>query len=467
MTLTRSIAGLFVTLAAASAACTTEAPIDDATADHASGADAPAVAVSSAALAAAGYTVQSGRFSFLDMSACCAGSCAGNNPSSPYAAFFVPPAPGGIPDPNTAPDGMSNSFRLRDDEAIVFVGTTPPEVRYFGFTPYLTDRARPGGARRSVAASLSETLNQLVIRTAGGGVFGARTAVIAAMTDTARNAAASALVAAGMPLSAINTIVFDPKVVVPGLGEGADTLSVLFRVAVPKDRAALDAFVASPGASVYRLTPKTKQTGAPLAVSARPKNVTSTETALAPAVDRLRAAIVAANPGFVAQDLGVDDGVPDPAACIAGTDVCAFDNRDTTYPGISPRVLFPNDDEFYVAYGVDHQVAGKVSYANVSVYAMEHLVGLESVASPRYPGSAQSFLGAADADATKLFAWRIARTCGSDPYCMTVPKGGCPDGIENKKLGSIAFRTYLEPSSKTAPLPSTLVRDRILRFRKP
>jgi hypothetical protein len=254
---------------------------------------------------------------------------------------------------------------------------------------------------------------------------------------------------------------------VPGLNEGADTLSVLFRVALPKDRAALDAFVASPGASVYRLTPKTKPSGAPLAVQARKKNITRTETALTTAVDRLRAAIVAANPGFVAQDLSVDDGVPDPTACVAGTAICAFDNRDTTYPAISPRVLFPNDDEFYVAYGVDHQITGKVSYANVSVYAAEHLVGLESVASPQYPGSAQSFLGATDADAPTLYAWKIARSCGSNPYCMTVSKGGCPDGIENRKLGSIAFRTYLEPSSKTAPLPATLVRDRILRFRKP
>ena len=32
--------------------------------------------------------------------------------------------------------------------------------------------------------------------------------------------------------------------------------------------------------------------------------------------------------------------------------------------------------------------------------------------------------------------------------------------------GTINFRTYLEPSSKTAPLPSTLVRDRILAFKR-
>ena len=143
------IAGLALLLAsvAFSVACTTEAP-----APEAAGEDGPTSAVASSALAAGGFTVQEGRFSFLDMTACCASSCAGNNPSSPYAALFVPPAPGGLPDPNPAPDGMSSAFRLRADEAVVFVGQTPPEVRYFGFTPYLTDRAQAYGARRPVAA---------------------------------------------------------------------------------------------------------------------------------------------------------------------------------------------------------------------------------------------------------------------------------------------------------------------------
>lgn len=459
-------ASAFVT---AVVACSAEAPAPP------TGAGSPATVESSVLsqsgagrLSAAGYTVQEGRFTRLDMTACCAGSCAGNNPSSPYFAFFVPPAPNGIPDPNPDTDGMASAFRMDPNEALVFVGVTPPEVRYFGFTPYLTDRATADGGRRSVAASLSETLNDLVIRTTGNGsVFGQTTAVVATMNDGARNAALNALVASGVPLSAINTIVFDPATVVSGLDASADTLSVLFRVAVPTDKAALDAWVASPNAHVYRLSPTAPpKSTTPLKVQARLKNRSNTETGLTSAVDRLRAAIIAQHPGYVADDVNVDDGVPDPGACIAGTAICAFDNRDTTYPATSPRVLFQSDDDFYVAYGVDHQVAGKVSYANVSVYAMEHLVGIESVASPSYPGSAQHVLGDGDPDASKLYAWTIARACGSDPFCMAIQKGGCPTGIENGKLGSIAFRTYLEPSSKTAPLPATLVRDRILRFRK-
>jgi hypothetical protein len=154
-----------------------------------------------------------------------------------------------------------------------------------------------------------------------------------------------------------------------------------------------------------------------------------------------------------------------PQACIDGSSTCAYDNRDTTYPATPPRILFASDDDFYVVYGVDHQVSGKVSYANVSVYALERLVGLTSVSSEKYPGSAAKYLGG-DADASKLYAWKIARTCNGEPFCLEVPKGGCPTGILNGKLGMLAFRTYLEPGTETAPSPDTLVRDRVVRFHR-
>ena len=35
-------------------------------------------------------------------------------------------------------------WRLRPDEAVVFLGTTPPEMTYFGFTGYLYDRYSDG-----------------------------------------------------------------------------------------------------------------------------------------------------------------------------------------------------------------------------------------------------------------------------------------------------------------------------------
>ena len=420
------------------------------------------------ALGARGLTVGKGSFEFLDLSACCSTSCLGNNPTSPYGAFFVPAAPGEPVAPGARPDGLSSTFRLRADEAIVFLGNTPPEVKYFGFTPYVADRAKEGGGRRLVAASVAETLNNLVIAVdapPSEPVFGKRTAIIAAADRRTVQAVSESLVASGLPASAINTLVFDPALGRFGLDEPADTFGVLFRMAVPKDAAARDAFLGAPGASVLRVTPLAPGSSDPLpSPAARPKNTTASELALTSAVDALEAAIRAANSARVITAMPVDTGVPDPAACLAGSAVCAYDNRDTTYPGTQPRILFTDDNDFYIAFGVDHQAASKVSYANVSVYALEHLVGLVSVSSDKYAGSAQQYLKDSP-DAPKLYAWKIARRCNGEPFCLEVPKGTCPTGIDDNKLGTITFRTYLEPSTKTAPDPSTLVRDRVLRFR--
>ncbi|HTJ47479.1 MAG TPA: hypothetical protein VL463_35515 [Kofleriaceae bacterium] len=406
-----------------------------------------------------GLRAAAGSFELLDLSNCCASSCAGNNPSSPYAAWFVPPGPDETtPNPHARADGMSNAFRLRADEAIVFVGTTPPTSRYFGFTPYIEDRAKSGGGRRVVAASVSETLNDLVLH-----ADGARTAIIATGDAGTEAKARDALIAAGFPSSAINTLVFDPALAHFGSDDAADTFDVLFRVALPQDPAALGAYLAHPGAQVWRVTPNGAPSPSPEPSPApRVKDASNGELALGGSVDALGSAIVAAYPGFTATEIPVDDGVPDPLACISGASVCAFDNRDTTYPATKAGVLFASDDDFYVVYGVDHAVSGKVSYANASVYAVQHLVGVASAASPRFPGSAQQYV---TTDAPKLYAYKIARSCGGDPYCLEIPKGACPDGLDNGALGAIAFRTYLEPTTATAPDPSTLVRDRVLRFR--
>ncbi len=118
-----------------------------------------------------------------------------------------------------------------------------------------------------------------------------------------------------------------------------------------------------------------------------------------------------------------------------------------------------------MVYGVNHALSGKTTYSSASVYAAEHLAGVAAVTSQQYGGSADSYLPG-NPDAPKLYAWKIARSCGSDPHCLTIPDAGCPTGVGAGKLGAIAFRTYLEPTTFTAPDPSTLVHDRVLRFAK-
>jgi len=418
------------------------------------------------ALEARGFIVQSGTFEFHDLTACCQTSCSGNNPSSPYASFFVPPGPGQTaPNPKPREDGTAGAYRLRADEAIVYLGTTAPEAAYFGFTPYLFERIDPRGNPASIFASLSDTLNHLVIGTEGTTPWEQRTAVIVAADATTVERARASLVEIGVPERAINVITLDPAKSRFGLDATADTFGVLFRMALVKDPAKEAAYLADPGGIVVRITPTVALSSPLPSPVPRPQATTPSEQRLAPAVQRLSAAIQAAYPTLTARAISVDEGVPQPAACIENLTFCGGDNPDTNYPGTKPRVVFSSDDDFYIVFGVNHERTHKTTYSNVSVYALEKLVGLASVASDRYAGSALRYLPD-DPAAADLYAWKIARTCHGEPFCLEIPKGSCPTGLENGDLGTLTFRTYLEPASKTAPLSSTLVRDRVLVFKR-
>jgi len=92
-----------------------------------------------------GFTVQEGKLGPVDLikmySVGFLPTAGGNNPSTKYLGYFVPPAPGHVVDPALAEyskalglsGNTTNYWNLRPDEAVVFVGRTPPECRYFSF----------------------------------------------------------------------------------------------------------------------------------------------------------------------------------------------------------------------------------------------------------------------------------------------------------------------------------------------
>src|SRR5262245_27159274 len=123
------------------------------------------------ALIARGYVVQVGQLRFFSVKDCLALSqCYGNNPVSPYGVYCLPPAPGehinltGEP-PCPADGSLHWTWRLREDENLVFVGQTPPPVQYFSFRSYVFSRQGWFG-RRALFASLGDSLNLQVISTA-------------------------------------------------------------------------------------------------------------------------------------------------------------------------------------------------------------------------------------------------------------------------------------------------------------
>ena len=101
-------------------------------------------------------------------------SAYGGNPATKYLTYFVPPAPGhNVPEQFSKiaraiglRSNLSSFWNLGPDEAVIFVGRTPPECKYFSFDPNVMSRTY-GNETRWLFDTFDDTLNNLVIKTEG------------------------------------------------------------------------------------------------------------------------------------------------------------------------------------------------------------------------------------------------------------------------------------------------------------
>jgi hypothetical protein len=430
-----------------------------------------------------GYATSDGLFAPVDLSDCCmAGAyCFGTNASSTYFAFFAPPSPGSsVADPTflrPAVDGgapsLSMAWRLGEGEAMVYVGPTPPNASYFGFTPYLFDREVDAGTRDVLFASLSDTLNNLTLDVAAGGSpFGSTTVVIAAVDAKTERDVASALVRSGYDPATFNTLALGSTRARFGLDEAADSFAIWFRVAefAPSTRKEGAAWVREPHGTMLRVTPRVESVPEPLAPVSRASGVSMSERSgsLEASVTALEKAIVARYASMTPTRVPVGYVGDDPASCIDKGEDCGGDNPDTDYlqTAFAPWV---SGDDSYVVYGVNHAATGKTQYSAFAAIARDHGVGVAGMTSASYAGSAAAFVPA-DPNVSLLYACLLAPTCAgvpADQCCLEVPAGSCPDGIDPGASFAIKLWTYLDPTTKTAPEPSTLILDRVLKLSSP
>jgi hypothetical protein len=99
-----------------------------------------------------GFTVQKGGLGYYDWNKLyekgVVPSPYAANPATKYLTYFVPPAPGHkVPELFSkiaktlgVSSNISPFWNLGPDEAVIFVGRTPPESKYFGYDHYVLDR---------------------------------------------------------------------------------------------------------------------------------------------------------------------------------------------------------------------------------------------------------------------------------------------------------------------------------------
>lgn len=482
-------------------------------------------------LEADGFVVQEGRMALYNyVSNCCPeGSplpkCSFFNAASSYMVVYLPPSPGQeTEEPAFTRDPQnpqwSLAWRLRPDEAVVFVGLAPPPMRYFGFQTYRGFTVNEQGQRVREWNNFGDQTNQLTIYTAGtpngtrGDPFNSLTIRITTADRSIDARVREAASRAGYSPAIMNTEPIPQSVVRMGIDEDADMFNFILRTALPDDPAELERYEnPDPGEPpLYRVFRVTPATDPPVYPDTSPDpfpipdfrihGTGQTEFGLLPAKEDLRQAILETYDGMHADEFtseqwlfyGLhhmnlsDDGIapsidalylwlnevcvpedpsnpPDPYSCISGS--------GTLRRGFG--TLGPND--FVIVYGANHQQTGKAVYTNVGVYGMTKQVTANLVNDPKLLGSAADYLGPDYPDVNKLYAYKFARECGEEEHCFEVPYGCCkpedPEdcigepgcaGMAADEEGTIIWRLYLDPVAKTGADPAEVILDHAIKF---
>lgn len=220
-------------------------------------------------------------------------SCCANNPSSPYGLVMVPPPEGReedlsecssqwkpICEPNAVGEMATFPFHLQAEEAIIVLGVTPPEVKYFGFTNYLAEHTYPenfiidprvdrlsrcweeGSAERrcGVFASMGDALNLGNLQPhGGGGPFDRPFAMVISPSQGTAERVAGELRRAGA--SAVNFLPLPGAGLSLGFEEGKDAFATFLRTAFPTDVTAYQAWLDQRPFVVLRATARRSRRG--------------------------------------------------------------------------------------------------------------------------------------------------------------------------------------------------------------
>lgn len=473
----------------------------------------------------AGFSSQEGSFTFFDLikHVCEDGyfSAMGNNPW-PNAYFVLQ-----MPNPPNVNYELPYSlvWQMRQDEAIVLIGQTPPPVRYFGIQTWANmGPASPPGAKVSdnrtlMGAAFGDSVNNQTVRTTGSDPFNRPIVSIITGNKKTEQLVRKAVLAAGYPEAIINVERLSTVIAPLGYGPAGSILLTAQRYAAPSDKSLFEDYVRrsiddDPGNNpfrAFRVTPENELTPDQYPTpTLRVKGTGVTEMDLYPALKGLGKAILAKEAevnGMPYKELGVrvwqdvmSSGQPvlcdDPWTALQNGQFSYQLTRDsnawTTYP---PFKLRDNVDEYVIVYGVNHQRTGKAAYTSFSAYVEPVFgtgreIGLGTVTDPDFdaggkPGdSARRYLKPGDPYykyADMLYAWKIARHCDGEPYCLEVgnPKDingvpyndNCTPQInldidpERPSWASdvfVAFRNYLEPATAISADSNELVWDRAI-----
>jgi hypothetical protein len=428
----------------------------------------------------AGFQVNAGQVESFDVlglyKAGFIASCFGNNPTNPYLTFYLPRAPGQttnntITDApiNPAHKGLWVDYRLRPDEAIVYIGTTPPECDYFSYIAYIGLRVDPVTKKSfRIFGSLGDSINlQRLAREEryAGTVFNQPIIIIISADANTVKKATEALTRAGYQEDMIHVLTLPHTLVTMGLDADADTFAFAHRTANFKDRQEEIVYTGSPPGKVYRLTPD--EFAEPEWLPVPDLIVRGTgdtrEFEYYNDLKELHEAILEKHGRDRGSDLDSSvwvfegyDGIQRDSDMIA-------DNRDAVYFRTTNATLGDGPDDFIIVYGVNHVATGKATYSNFAFYGAEAQNGIGAVSNHNITGTAEAYLPG-NPNAKYLYVAKISRYDDGSPATLVVPYDKGIEGVDLDTPGFVGFRVYVEPETTIGNAWAEVVYDRAISF---
>ena len=396
--------------------------------------------------------------------------CQANNAGAHYLAIQVPPSPR-----SEYVAVITPNFFMFNDEAIVFIGYTPPESVYFSYRSYLVNRYYPDlGQRIKVFASLGDTINNynLAEQQGSSDVYNQFYMIISTGNRYVREVVRQTAVNLGFDPDRIYIDVIPQDIARMGADLQADTFMFLHRCTLVQDPDEEASYFNRPPVEVLRFTPKEAFEADPLyQADLRQRGTGFSENDINPdlssALDMLREALIqehgeGKNVNELESYLWLVEGNQ---AIEEGINVLG-ETRDTLYTRTDAFNF--NEDDLVIVYGVNHHLTGKAVYANVSCYGEEYN-GIGGVTNFDSEGTAAIYLPELNRDLTdSLYVWKFARH-EFDQYTSIIPDNADLnyDGIDYGDPTFVGFRAYIDRETNVGTILEEIIPDRIMVISNP